>query len=534
MSAALSYTLSLNAGGFLNPIRAAQGSLRGLLSTASQLGNIATGVGALQGILEGVVGLLSQPITLAADMESVSAQFEVMLGSGAKARAMLKDLMQFANTTPFESAGLARSAKTLLAFGIAGSNVVPTLRMLGDVAGDSQERLDQLTLAFAQISSAGKLQGQDLLQLINAGFNPLQEIARTTGRSMADLRDDMEKGAISAEMVTGAFRAATSAGGRFFQNTTKQGLTFNGVWSTVKDTMASVWRALGAPVINALKPVLTETTALLGQLVPWATLFGQKLAGGITTFFAVLKGGDLGNVLQLALSIGFKQAVNSFVATFYAASQSLGPLLLNVFGIGIRFLESSLPAIGTAFATGIQAAISMVAAAVAAVMDAVTDPKTMEGLKVSIQSIVSEVRADLMELFGGIISHIPGRGAVGDELQAGGKSVRGLADTQSIQAGVLLSQSHSAIGQALGHAGESIQTGKVFDFSSAMQATRAAAQKAGSDFSSAFSQAPKLFDTTADEASLSKTVASDLRKLTSRPIPVQIINQQGRNAGGVF
>ena len=79
-----------------------------------------------------------------------------------------------------------------------------------------KNKLSSLTLAFSQVQSTGRLMGQDLLQMIGQGFNPLQIISEKTGRSMADLKKDMENGAISADMVTEAFKIATSEGGRFF------------------------------------------------------------------------------------------------------------------------------------------------------------------------------------------------------------------------------------------------------------------------------------------------------------------------------
>ena len=89
--------------------------------------------------------------------------------------------------------------------------------MLGDVSQGNKERFDSLTLAFAQVGSAGKLSGQDLLQFVNAGFNPLNEISKMTGESMAELKERMSAGGVSAEEVAEAFKHATSEGGQFYQ-----------------------------------------------------------------------------------------------------------------------------------------------------------------------------------------------------------------------------------------------------------------------------------------------------------------------------
>jgi tape measure domain-containing protein len=532
MATVLSYTLQLGAGGFINPLKAAQGALRGLLSAGSQAGNVLTGLASAKGILDGIVDTLKKPITLAADMESMNAEFAVMLGSGAKAKALLGDLRQFANVTPFGTAGLASNAKTLLAFGVASDQVVPTLKMLGDIAGTSQEKLDSLTLAFSQATSAGKLQGQDLLQLINAGFNPLQEMARTTGRSMVDLREDMEKGNITADMMAAAFRSATSAGGRFFGNTSAQSRVFAGLASTLGDAWDEFLRRFGAPVASALKPVLIEATDLLGRLAPIAGSIGENLAGGLTAAFAVIKGGDLGKVIGLSLTIAFKEAVNNYVAAFTAGTTSFGPLLQKVLGIGIGFLGKALPALGAGFAGIFSGILSGLGKGIALVLEALTDPQTLEGFKVSFLAIITAVKAELLDVFGQILGHIPGKGALGKEMQALAGSNRNLASAQGIQAGIILGNSNSRIGRALGGVAENVPTS--FDFGAALKTIAGAALEAKNQFSAAYAAAPKVFDTTAERGQLGSTIASDVRKLTQKPIPVQIINQQGANAGSVF
>ena len=78
-----------------------------------------------------------------------------------------------------------------MSFGLQSEKVVPTLKMLGDIAGADQNKLNGLALVFGQIQSTGRLMGQDLLQLINQGFNPLTEISKQTGMSVADLKKAM-------------------------------------------------------------------------------------------------------------------------------------------------------------------------------------------------------------------------------------------------------------------------------------------------------------------------------------------------------
>lgn len=84
------------------------------------------------------------------------------------------------------------------------------MKMLGDISLGNGERLQSLSLAFAQVTATGRLMGQDLLQMINAGFNPLEAIAKRTGETMTDVKERMSDGRVSVEEVEQAMKDATS------------------------------------------------------------------------------------------------------------------------------------------------------------------------------------------------------------------------------------------------------------------------------------------------------------------------------------
>jgi len=196
----------------------------------------------IAGAAIGGAGLFA--IKSAGDMEMLRSSMDVLTGSTASGSKMFKDLYDFAAKTPFETGDLAKGAQTMLSFGVANEKVIPNLKMLGDISMGNKDKLGSLTLAFSQITSTGRLMGQDLLQLINGGFNPLTIISQKTGKSMSVLKDEMEKGKISADMVRDAMVTATSAGGLFYQGMDKGANTLQGVWSTLQDTAGMTIRKL--------------------------------------------------------------------------------------------------------------------------------------------------------------------------------------------------------------------------------------------------------------------------------------------------
>lgn len=285
---------------------------KGIDKAKSSLEGFKKWVGGLA-IGAGLSYLAKTGLDAAMSMESLTAQFTVMTGSAERANAVIEEIANFAAKTPFTKLGLADAGKTLMAFGIEGQKIVPTLRMLGDVAGADQNKLKSLALVFGQIQSTGKLMGQDLLQLINQGFNPLNVISQQTGISMSKLKDAMADGAISADMVTAAFQAATSEGGLFFGNLEAQSQTLLGRLSTLQDNFQTALQNMAeaflpllkagtdvliafdwTPIIASMQSVAEKVTSLvgfIGSLVSWAQrlspllvfIFGPKLIAMIAT-----------------------------------------------------------------------------------------------------------------------------------------------------------------------------------------------------------------------------------------------------------
>ena len=214
-------------------------------------------------------------IDAAARFEQTQVAFTTLLGGSSEAaNKLIGDLERLSLATPLTPESLNEAAKTLLSFGIAQDKILPTLQRLGDVAQGDSQKLQQLSLVFGQISSAGRLMGQDLLQLINVGFNPLQIISEQTGRAMIDLKKDMEKGLISFDMVEDAFKSATEEGGLFFGAMEAQSTTFSGRVSTLEGNMDALKRQIG----NELLPIAGQFVELLLAMTKNADRLGEEFS----------------------------------------------------------------------------------------------------------------------------------------------------------------------------------------------------------------------------------------------------------------
>lgn len=216
------------------------------------LGTIWKGLLAV-GIVAMFTNLAKKAVDLGIKQEQLNIAFSTFLGSAEKARKLLEQLNKFAIITPFTPDQVNKAAQALLAFGVQGTKIIPTLKILGDVSAGTGKDLTEMAIIFGQIRSTGRLMGQDLLQLINAGFNPLQIISEKTGQSVKVLKQEMEKGNITFEMVEQAFIDATSAGGLFFDLMEKQSQTIGGVLSTIEGNFDEFLKNLFAAESGPMK-----------------------------------------------------------------------------------------------------------------------------------------------------------------------------------------------------------------------------------------------------------------------------------------
>ena len=239
------------------------------------------GVGMVQSVRKGMENeLQKQNIT------------SLLQGDVEAAEYLFNQISEYGKKTVYDKAGLIDAQKTMMSFGLSGEKAFSTLKQIGDIAMGDAGKMQSLALAFSQATSAGKLQGQDLMQLINAGFNPLAVISERTGKSMAQLKDEMSKGQISAEMLAQAFTWATEEGGLFYQGAEKAGQTLSGRINQMRDSVDEMLVA----VFGAVEP-------LLSPLVDFATKAISAIGNAISKVIGWFKAGRAGAIV-LGIAVG--------------------------------------------------------------------------------------------------------------------------------------------------------------------------------------------------------------------------------------
>ncbi len=213
------------------------------------------------GVTLPIIGAMTYASKMGMEFQDAEMRLQTMLGSAEAGTKMFNDIVKMGAETPFESKDLLQASTLMLNFGINSKKVLPYMKMLGDISGGNAERFQSLALAFSQVSAAGKLQGQDLLQMVNAGFQPLEYMSKRTGKSISQLREDMSKGKITFDMLVQSMTDATAKGGRFNGMMEKMSQTASGKLSTMMDNFNTAMAQLG----QVLLPYVTRVLKRLPQ-----------------------------------------------------------------------------------------------------------------------------------------------------------------------------------------------------------------------------------------------------------------------------
>lgn len=273
------------------------------------------------GIIGGVTalkGFASELIRVRGEFQSMETAIETLVGENM-ANKLIPQIKELAKISPLTMSDMVGAEKMMLGFNIQAEDTIRYLQALSDISMGDSVKFNSLTLAFSQMSAAGKLMGQDLNQMINAGFNPLQVISEETGKSIATLKDEMSKGALSAEMLQQAFIDATSAGGKFYQMSENASKTINGQISMMQDAFDAVFNEIGQASEGGIMKGIQATTSLIQN---YETV-GKVLIGPIATY------GTYRAALMLATVATSKHTIAEIALTSARVVARKAQMLLN-------------------------------------------------------------------------------------------------------------------------------------------------------------------------------------------------------------
>ena len=386
----------------------------GFNSGVSKLGGIAKkGAGVAVAAVGAVTAALGAGVVAGvkynASIESYQTSFEVMTGSAEKAAEVIDRLKKVGASTPFELPDLADTTQLLMNYGFSADEAMDKMMMLGDISQGSAEKMSRIATAYGQMSSAGKVSLEDVKQMIEAGFNPLQEISESTGESMSSLYDRISKGTISVDEITASMQRATSEGGKYFQSMEKQGQTFSGLISTLKDNAQQLLGEVVKPISDGLtESLLPAAISAIEQLTKG---FEENGVSGMIQAAGNIVSGLFTGIMENApslISTGF-ELLNQFllgIATGIPALRIKGFEFITQIALGI--LEN-LPQLITQGAMVITNFVSGLLSSLPTVLQSGADMilNLLHGLVQNAPQIITQAGVMIVDFLSAIAERLP-------------------------------------------------------------------------------------------------------------------------------
>ena len=333
-----------------------------------------------------------------ASMESYLTNFKVMLGNEEQAAAKLSELRKMAASTPFALSDLTEGTQTLLQFGIAADNTTGVLKQLGDISLGNADKLQTLVRAYGKMFSAHKVTLENVNMMIDAGFNPLNQICEATGESMSDLYKRISDGSVSFEELQYAVQAATSEGGQFYNGMLEASQTFSGRMSTLKDNVS----ALTGELTSGLFAALGDLVVKLNEVVTSCLDSDEKMAqlketiGIATSVVAAAGAAFLAYKGYIALASAAEVAHTAYTAAMTAAHAAA-----EAGTTGLALAQAALNAVLEANPIGL-----VVAALAALAAGLTTAYKTSETFRNAVNSAFSAVKNIAQSAIGTVVDWI--------------------------------------------------------------------------------------------------------------------------------
>ena len=301
----------------------------------SGLGKTVAKVAAVLGIGAVIGKTISLGMARAVAIEGAQKKLEGLGHSAKSITSIMGSALASVKGTAYGLGDAASVAAMMSAAGVRnGKEMTTVLKTVADVAAISGRSLTDVGTIFGSVAARGKLQGDDMLQLMSSGIPVLQLLGKHLGKTSADVSAMVSKGQIDFATFEAAMRAGL--GGAAL----KSGETFTGAVANVRAALGRLGAAFMAPGIEAAKPLLAGITAVIDRMTsavgPLAAAMSEKLQPAAVKIGAALTA--MANGKSLSDILGDVGPIAGIVS-------AVSPL-----GVALKALAPVLPQIGAAFA----------------------------------------------------------------------------------------------------------------------------------------------------------------------------------------
>lgn len=310
------------------PARVAQPSRIGEHLAGGILG-FSTGVGAsilvinevmsaIRSLGDAMVDAGVSALKLAAEFETAEITFTTLFKSASAAKQVMAEIKQFAATTPFEFPQLKDAGAKLAGFGISAKQVVPTLKMLGDIAAGTGTSINELAETYGKARITGRAYTRDVMELANRNVPIWEALNKVLGTTNAETHKLVEDGKVGFRELQQAILSLVQDGGQFQGAMEDRAKGIEGLVSNLKDNITIAFGDLGEAMIRELnlKEVASQLIDLTGVFqtdgIPVLIEFGK----GLTIL------GTAGNE-TLKMLTGMDLSIKGITETIYGAHAAI-------------------------------------------------------------------------------------------------------------------------------------------------------------------------------------------------------------------
>lgn len=272
------------------------------------LGSVRNAFSSLKGVLSGVPGMLAgvglalgtkSVLDYSKSLDQARINWKVLMGSAEEGQKMLERIQKFAKDTPFDFNSTQKFAQQLKIAGLNGDQLFKTMQVIGDAAQGNVEKAEGIATAYQQMSAKGRIQTEEMNQLLERGIPAWDMLAKATGKTKAELMDMASKGKLMAdEYLPKLVEQMDKAFGGGMQDQAK---TFSGQIDQLEDNLLMLGSRGIEPLREGIKNLVSDINDVFDGNMTFFELvenWGSYIRSGLMNLGEMIANFDLKSFLS--------------------------------------------------------------------------------------------------------------------------------------------------------------------------------------------------------------------------------------------
>ena len=217
-------------------------------------------------LAEAALNLGKECIAAFEGVEQLKTQLGVVFGSNIQSDKMFADIEAYAKKSPFGVENMTQQAVLLKQSGVYASDLMNTLKRLGDISSGNNEKMKSVSQVYARVMSSQTVTARDMRQLSTAGVPSYSALADSMGIDRGQIRNYLQAGKVSYTDFQNMIKKLTSEGGMFYGATDIGAKTLAARKQNLSDAQQMAKANVGEYLLRQFNPIqlISPVAALLG------------------------------------------------------------------------------------------------------------------------------------------------------------------------------------------------------------------------------------------------------------------------------